>query len=346
METPLENTRECVALPERWLAATGDVAARIGQPDFHTQMLGLLASLIPNQAAWIIAYAPGVLPNVLHTNDVASSATTDYNSTFRCFDPFWHLWRRQTQASAVTLSTLDSSIKPDEYTRIFQKKHEFSDELGLLLPVQNNACVMLFLQKGENLFTSDELHLAHLVQPLFNGLHRAHVAQTLRHFSTSDIREDSSSTCGSLVLDRHGNRLYGNAAWQEAEKQHGPILLHAIYKLLGTVGQTCHMEPERFVLRLVTLPEDCMLAPGGQLLVFSPVHSAASSDNLPHKTLNLTPRERELLHLILQGRCTGEIAQHLGISKGTVKNHRLRLYRKAGVTSERALINLSRSLNS
>lgn len=345
MATPLETTGENVILPESWLAATGDVAARIGRPDFHRRMLGLLASLIPNQAAWIIAYAPGVLPNVLHTNDVASSATTDYHSTFRCFDPFWHLWRRQTQAPAVTLSTLDSSIKPDEYTRIFQKKHEFSDELGLLLPVQNNACVMLFLQKGENLFTREELRLAHLVQPLFNGLHRAHVAQTLRRFSSSDAHEDSGSTCGSLVLDRHGNRLYGNPVWQEAETVYGPVLLQAIYKLLRTSGRTCHTEPEQFVLRLVPLPEDCMLAPGGRLLVLSPVHSPAISDDLPHKALNLTPRERDLLHLILQGRCTGEIAQHLGISKGTVKNHRLRLYRKAGVTSERALITLSRSMS-
>lgn len=344
MATPLENAGENTTLPANWLAATGDAAAQIGQPDFHTQLLGLLASLIPNQAAWVIAYAPGVLPNVLHTNDVASSVTTDYNATFRCFDPFWHLWRRQTQAPAVTLSTLDSSIKPDEYTRIFQKKHEFSDELGLLLPVQNNACVMLFLQKEENLFTSEELRLAHLVQPLFNGLHRAHVSQTLRRFS-SDIHEGCSSTCGSLVLDRHGNRLYGNAVWQEAETRHGPVLLHAIYKLLGASGQTSHTEPEQFVLRLVALPEDCMLAPGGRLLVFSPIHSPTTSDDLPHKALNLTPRERELLQLILQGRCTGEIAQHLGISKGTVKNHRLRLYRKAGVTSERALINLSRSIN-
>ncbi|MBV1837054.1 helix-turn-helix transcriptional regulator [Acetobacter estunensis] len=345
MATPLKNSEECVTLPESWLAATGNVAAQIGQPDFHTQMLGLLASLIPNQAAWIIAYAPGVLPNVLHTNDVASSVTTDYNSTFRCFDPFWHLWRRRTQAPAVTLSTLDSSVKPDEYTRIFQKKHEFSDELGLLLPIHNNACVMLFLQKGENLFTNEELRLTHLIQPLFNGLHRAHVAQTLHRFSTIDIHENSSSTGGSLVLDRHGNRLYGNAAWHEAEKLHGPILLHAIYKLLGTSGQTCHTEPQRFVLRLVVLPEDCMLAPGGRLLVFNSIHFPAASDDLPHKALNLTPRERELLQLILQGRCTGEIAQHMGVSKGTVKNHRLRLYRKTGVTSERALINLSRSIN-
>ncbi|NVN09892.1 helix-turn-helix transcriptional regulator [Nguyenibacter vanlangensis] len=52
----------------------------------------------------------------------------------------------------------------------------------------------------------------------------------------------------------------------------------------------------------------------------------------------LTPREQDLIALIMRGRNTGEIAQALQISKGTVKNYRLRLYRKANVTSERALV--------
>ena len=54
----------------------------------------------------------------------------------------------------------------------------------------------------------------------------------------------------------------------------------------------------------------------------------------------ITPRERDILALILKGHTTGEIAQSLGIGKGTIKNYRLRLYRKANVGSERALVAL------
>ena len=54
---------------------------------------------------------------------------------------------------------------------------------------------------------------------------------------------------------------------------------------------------------------------------------------------DFTRREREILALIMMGQSTGEIAQKLEISKGTIKNCRLRIYRKADVTSERALVN-------
>jgi DNA-binding CsgD family transcriptional regulator len=51
----------------------------------------------------------------------------------------------------------------------------------------------------------------------------------------------------------------------------------------------------------------------------------------------LTPRERDIVSLILQGHPTVSIARHLGLARGTVKNHRRRLYRKLDITSEREL---------
>ena len=52
----------------------------------------------------------------------------------------------------------------------------------------------------------------------------------------------------------------------------------------------------------------------------------------------LTPRERDILALAVKGKATGQIAQALEISKGTIKNCKIRIYRKADVTSERDLI--------
>ena len=51
-----------------------------------------------------------------------------------------------------------------------------------------------------------------------------------------------------------------------------------------------------------------------------------------------TPRERQILLLLMNGETTGGIAQKLSLSKGTIKNCRLRMYRKTGVSSERALV--------
>ncbi|CDX12769.1 Transcriptional regulator (fragment) [Mesorhizobium sp. SOD10] len=51
----------------------------------------------------------------------------------------------------------------------------------------------------------------------------------------------------------------------------------------------------------------------------------------------LSSRERELVELILAGHPTANIAERLGITVGTVKNHRRRIYEKLDITTEREL---------
>jgi DNA-binding CsgD family transcriptional regulator len=54
----------------------------------------------------------------------------------------------------------------------------------------------------------------------------------------------------------------------------------------------------------------------------------------------LTPRERDVVTLILRGYSTKSISQALGISPGTVKVHRENIYGKLGVSSQAELFNL------
>jgi DNA-binding CsgD family transcriptional regulator len=51
----------------------------------------------------------------------------------------------------------------------------------------------------------------------------------------------------------------------------------------------------------------------------------------------LTPREVEIVRLILEGHPTISVAERLKLRRGTVKNHRLRIYQKLDTTSEREL---------
>jgi DNA-binding CsgD family transcriptional regulator len=51
----------------------------------------------------------------------------------------------------------------------------------------------------------------------------------------------------------------------------------------------------------------------------------------------LTRRERDIVALILRGYPSSEIARKLEIGRGTVKNHRRRLYDKLDITSEREI---------
>ena len=52
---------------------------------------------------------------------------------------------------------------------------------------------------------------------------------------------------------------------------------------------------------------------------------------------DLSAREKELAELILSGHPTATIAERLGITVGTVKNHRRRIYEKLDITTEREM---------
>ena len=52
----------------------------------------------------------------------------------------------------------------------------------------------------------------------------------------------------------------------------------------------------------------------------------------------LTPREREVFHLVVDGRTTKEVAKQLGISPKTAENHRARLMEKLGVHNTAELV--------
>ena len=55
----------------------------------------------------------------------------------------------------------------------------------------------------------------------------------------------------------------------------------------------------------------------------------------------LTPREREVLHLITNGNLNKQVAHELGVSPRTVENHRLRLMEKIGCKTVSQLVRLT-----
>ena len=99
--------------------------------------------------------------------------------------------------------------------------------------------------------------------------------------------------------------------------------------------------PGNAVLHGEPLGDDVFLAPGGRIHTLEDVAQSPATIS-PRQAAALyrdvlTPRECEVVALIFEGHPTFTIAQHLGLSVGTVKNHRRRLYGKLDITTEREL---------
>ncbi|MFZ1871947.1 MAG: LuxR C-terminal-related transcriptional regulator [Chania sp.] len=71
-----------------------------------------------------------------------------------------------------------------------------------------------------------------------------------------------------------------------------------------------------------------------------PVSATPLADNAAQARYALTPREREIVDLILNGNGSQQIAERLFISLGTVKNHRKNIYGKLKIGSQAELFSL------
>lgn len=93
--------------------------------------------------------------------------------------------------------------------------------------------------------------------------------------------------------------------------------MNAIHELRGTIEALNPIELDSQRQHLLTLVE-----------ALAPVHPNGNGDGKHHR---LSPREREVMTMILEGRRLKEIAAVLDISVKTVTTHRSRLLRKLGL---------------
>jgi DNA-binding NarL/FixJ family response regulator len=96
------------------------------------------------------------------------------------------------------------------------------------------------------------------------------------------------------------------------------------------LGKPLHMPTLLYLVQHVV--EDYTRA--DQTLLPAPTASEAQTDAVRHEAdWALTPRQHDILELLMQGKSNPEIAQALGLSPNTVKVHLVLIFRKLGVSS-------------
>jgi DNA-binding CsgD family transcriptional regulator len=83
---------------------------------------------------------------------------------------------------------------------------------------------------------------------------------------------------------------------------------------------------------------------GARLFRKEPRPATFAPNERAQASLGITERERQVLHLLADGRSNKEIAARLGLSPNTVKTHVARLFEKLRVARRTEAISLAREL--
>ncbi|MET0313488.1 MAG: helix-turn-helix transcriptional regulator [Hansschlegelia sp.] len=324
-----------------WFRRIGEVASSIGADGFHEQLIELFGATIPHCAGWIIRYSRVAPPDVIYTANVPQEVVDFYVARCAELDPFSAHWKLHEEPGVRTLAGFSRGagmgVDPQPYSRLFKSSARISDELGVFFSTVGHSSLGLFLEREKGLFSAAEIARARLIFPLLDGFHTTHLGRIFDRLRYGgDAGATGLITRPTLVQDRRGLEIFATPSWREAAAADAALAAAAA----SADGERSVQVGDR-TLKIEYFDQYFPLAPSGRMFVLTPSEAPEESANVTAQTAleeALTTREREIFDLVMAGRTTGSIAQALRISKGTVKNYRLRIYRKAGVGSERALV--------
>ena len=325
-----------------WHARIGDLARIIGSNEFHVGIARLLGDMIWHDYIVIVRYPLGGLPDILFTENFGRHLIHYYMMhAYEFRDPFYGYWRATARPCVLPLlEALGYARDRDFYSSVYQPKLGIADEVAVLLRGVGGACLGIFLGRRKSRFDDDEFDLLRLVFPAIAGFHKAHLARVLtRLVETARPGAADSFVQPMQITTRTGEHIFSNQAWREALRSDPQIGLAANEPPVTQGGRL--RLPSGAVLYVERLDGEFALAPGGRMYTLELSRAEESDAKAAQRATadfqKLTPREREIVLCIIDGAGAADIARKLKLSKGTVKNHRLRMYRKFGLASEREL---------
>jgi DNA-binding CsgD family transcriptional regulator len=328
--------------------ARGDLAAltaraveRLGAADFYERLLDLLASAAAHDLAALVRYSRRGPPDLILPRVTLTPTLLAYYHHFYAYDPFLTHWQGGGETGVFRLRGMDARIGRSRYAREFLTAMAIYDEIAVILPPLGDAAPTLILDRARGSFTQAEMQRVQRLFPLLAALHLKHLGLIVAQ-GAAVAAEAGASALGEdrpmRLIDRTGQEVYATAAWTAAIAE--PAVAEAAAIAAGR-GPCALVLPGRRLLRRVRLPLDFGPAPSGycdEIGQDAPLGEGGPAARIPAALAQqLTEREQEVVLLTLQGHPVIEIARKLGLSRGTVKNYRLSIYRKLDITTEREL---------
>lgn len=310
---------------------------RLGAGDFYDRLLDILGSVAAHDLAALVRYSRSAPPDLILPRVVPTAAMLAYYQHFYAFDPFYTHWKSGGETGVFRLRAMDHGIGRSRYAREFLTAMAIHDEIAVFLPPIGEASPTLILDRAQGAFTATEVARVRQLFPLLAALHRRH----LSIFVTAGI-DHGASPIGQerplRLVDQHGLTVFATDAWGAIAEDVGSGLAEAAAMVVARGPCAVRLAAGQS-LRRTQLPADFGPAPGGFCDEVTPVPAPSRrAGGLPPSLADqLTEREQQVVLLTLQGYPVIEIARKLGLSRGTVKNYRLAIYRKLDITTEREL---------
>lgn len=317
-------------------ARTARAIDRLGTGAFYDALLDILGSAAPHDLAALVRYSRAAPPDLIIPRIEPTEAMRTYYHHYYAFDPFYAHWKNGGETGVYRLRAMDAGIGRSAYAREFLTAMAIHDEIAVFLPPIGDASPTLILDRAQGNFLAAEVARIRRMFPLLAALHRRH----LSIFVTAGVDPGNSPIGPERPLrfvDQHGLQVFATQGW--TDRTADPEVATALQTVTARGPCTVHMKGQ-LALRRTQLPPDFGPAPGGFCDEISPDRQLGShpAPGLPDTmAAALSEREQEVVLLTLKGYPVIEIARRLGLSRGTIKNYRLAIYRKLDITTEREL---------
>lgn len=324
-----------------------DLIRQAGSNSHHQNVINYLTQQVPIDIEWIIRYSPFSIPTLLHCNkrenansqiDLEVVNQLYYEGYYR-LDPWYRYWREDGRGGVLTPDTLGRTgeSKDDFYSALRPFLGDM-DVIAIFLPIMGRSAITYFLERKEK-FSKKEIAFVESTYETLSALQNLHEQFVLGSArSTSNPSQEDSNIY--MLLGKNGRCLHSSKGWQKIAQKDPEFA--KITNAFSSGPTPNSVTTDHGILHFEDVESTVLWGASAKLVFLELGNKAKTSigiDNALNEfvTDELTPREREIIRLILLGCSNEKISEELRIGVGTIRNHRKRLYQKFDVTAEREL---------
>lgn len=327
----------------RVYAPLAEILHYVGRPAFYQTLAVQMSRLLCCDRYLVVRYSQYAKPTFLVNNFMPAAFETFYLDDLYRLDPLYAMVRHGVRSNVLTLRQAHQMRSPTgigTYCDALLEHASIYDELAMLLPLFGGLEIAMCLDTQSAPFDDEIVSMALDIYPVIHQANKMHLERSLPGGGYGLL--DGRSTA-VMVTTPDNEAVYKNDAWIKAESS---VSGRDIARYTKSDFNRQVVQLGDLVLHGHRLGNDSPVWPNGHMFFIE--QRSADSINADFATVvdafarryRLSPRERELFKMALDGRDTRRIALQLGLSAGTVKNYKQRLYAKLGINGEREIVAL------